>query len=147
MDGKEGIVVAKQTKEMLEQLKRAESLDGYLAENTAEMVDGTLPTHLNALLEETGLSKSEVLRRAEINDIYGYQLFAGSRRPSRDKLVALCVGFGLSDERTQQLFKAVGFAPLYPKNRRDSILLFGLQKGYTVLQINNQLYEHGEPTL
>lgn len=147
MDGKEGIAMAKETKEMLEQLKRAESLDGYLAENTAEMVDGTLQTHLTALLEETGLSKSEVLRRAEINDIYGYQLFAGSRRPSRDKLVALCVGFGLSDERAQQLFKAVGFAPLYPKNRRDSILLFGLQKGYTVLQINNVLYEHGEPTL
>lgn len=139
--------MAKETKEMLEQLKRAHSLDGYLAENTAEMVDGTLPTHLNALLEETGLSKSEVLRRAEINDIYGYQLFAGSRRPSRDKLVALCVGFGISDERTQQLLKAVGFAPLYPKNRRDSILLFGLQKGYTVLQINNMLYEHGESTL
>lgn len=139
--------MAKETKEMLEQLKRADSLDGYLAENTAEMVDGTLPTHLAALLAETGLSKSEVLRRAEINDIYGYQLFAGSRHPSRDKLVALCVGFGLSDERTQQLLKATGFAPLYAKNRRDSVLLFGLQKGYTVLQINNLLYEHGEPTL
>lgn len=147
MDGKEGIAVAKETKEMLEQLKRADSLDGYLADNSAEMVGGTLQTHLESLLQETGLSKAEVLRRAEINDIYGYQLFAGSRRPSRDKLVALCVGFGLSDERTQQLLKAVGFAPLYPKNRRDSILLFGLQKGYTVLQINNLLYEHGEPTL
>ena len=111
------------------------------------MVDGTLTAHLEQLLQETGLSKPEVLRRAEINDIYGYQLFAGSRRPSRDKLVALCVGFGLSDERTQQLLKAVGFAPLYPKHRRDSILLFGLQKGYTILQINHLLYEHGEPTL
>ena len=106
-----------------------------------------MQTYLTALLAETGLSKSEVLRRAEINDIYGYQLFAGSRRPSRDKLVALCVGFGLDDERTQQLLKAVGFAPLYPKNRRDSILLFGLQKGRSVLQINQLLYEHGEPTL
>ena len=139
--------VAKETKEMLEQLKRADSLDGYLAENTAEMVDSAIPAHLETLLAETGLTKSEVLRRAEINDIYGYQLFAGSRRPSRDKLVALCVGFGLSDERTQQVLKAVGFAPLYPKHRRDSVLLFGLQKGYTVLQINNLLYEYGEPTL
>lgn len=139
--------MAKETKEMLEQLKRADSLDGYLTENAAEMVDGAIPAHLEALLAETGLTKSEVLRRAEINDIYGYQLFAGSRRPSRDKLVALCVGFGLSDQRTQQVLKAVGFAPLYPKHRRDSVLLFGLQKGYTVLQINNLLYEHGEPTL
>ena len=147
MDGKEGIAVAKQTKEMLEQLKRAESLDGYLEQNAADMANGDLPAQLERLLQETGFSKSEVLRRAEINDIYGYQLFAGSRRPSRDKLVALCVGFGLDDESTQQLLKAVGFAPLYPKNRRDSILLFGIQKGYTVLQINNQLYEHGESTL
>ncbi len=139
--------MAKETKDMLEQLKQAKSLEGYLADNDGEMVRGTLQEHLAVLLQETGLPKAEVLRRAEINDIYGYQLFAGSRRPSRDKVVALCVGFGLSAERTQQLLKATGFAPLYPKNQRDSILLFGLQNGHTVLQINSALYEYGEPTL
>lgn len=139
--------MAKETKEMLEQLKKADSLTGYLAENSAEMVGSTIREQLEVLLTETGLTKGEVLRRAEINDIYGYQLFAGSRKPSRDKMVALCVGFSLTLERTQQVLKATGFAPLYPKNRRDSVLIFGIEKGQTVLQINTALYDLGEDTL
>lgn len=139
--------MAKETKEMLEQLKKADSLTGYLAENSAEMVGSTIREQLEVLLTETGLTKGEVLRRAEINDIYGYQLFAGSRKPSRDKMVALCVGFSLTLERTQQVLKATGFAPLYPKNRRDSVLIFGIEKGQTVPQINTALYDLGEDTL
>lgn len=139
--------MAKETKDMLEQLKRAGSLEEYLEENQQEMVAGTIREQLVLLLAETGLTKAEVLRRAEINDIYGYQLFAGSRKPSRDKMVALCVGFSLSLDRTQQVLKAVGFAPLYPKNKWDSIVMYGIEKGQTVPQINAALYEYGESTL
>ena len=139
--------MAKETKEMLEQLKQAASLTGYLAEHDAEMVEASVCRQLETLLTETGLTKGEVLRRAEINDIYGYQLFAGSRKPSRDKMVALCVGFSLTLERTQQVLKATGFAPLYPKNRRDSVLIYGIEKGQTVPQINTALYDLNEPTL
>ena len=139
--------MAKETKDLLEQLKTAESLDGYLRENGEHLVDGTIREQLEVVLAETGLTKSEVLRRAEINDIYGYQLFAGSRRPSRDKLIALCIGMSLTLERTQRLLKAVGFAPLYAKNKRDSILIFGIENGQSVMQINTALYDHAEPTL
>lgn len=139
--------MAKETKEMLEQLKTAESLDGYLRENEDQLVDGTIREQLEAALRETGLSKAEALRRAEINDIYGYQLFAGSRKPSRDKLIALCIGMSLTLDRTQALLKATGFAPLYAKNKRDSILIFGIQNNQTVLEINTALYDRAEPTL
>lgn len=139
--------MVKKTKEMLEQLKTAESLDGYLRENEDQLVDGTIREQLEAALRETGLSKAEVLRRAEINDIYGYQLFAGSRKPSRDKLIALCIGMSLTLDRTQALLKATGFAPLYAKNKRDSILIFGIQNNQTVLEINTALYDRAEPTL
>jgi len=139
--------MVKETKEMLEQLKTAESLDGYLRENEDQLVDGTIREQLEAALRETGLSKAEVLRRAEINDIYGYQLFAGSRKPSRDKLIALCIGMSLTLDRTQALLKATGFAPLYAKNKRDSILIFGIQNNQTVLEINTALYDRAEPTL
>lgn len=139
--------MTKETKEMLEQLKTAESLDGYLHENEDHLVGGAISTQLETALRETGLSKAEVLRRAEINDIYGYQLFAGSRKPSRDKLIALCVGMSLTLDRTQRLLKATGFAPLYAKNKRDSILIFGIQNRQTIVELNTALYDHTEPTL
>ena len=104
-------------------------LDAFITERSPEM------PRLNAA------------RPAEINDIYGYQLFAGSRKPSRDKLIALCIGMSLTLDRTQALLKATGFAPLYAKNKRDSILIFGIQNNQTVLEINTALYDHAEPTL
>ncbi len=137
----------KQTAEMLEQLKTADSLSGYLQDNDEQLIDSTVSTQLAAALAESGMTKSDVLRRAEINDIYGYQLFSGSRKPSRDKLIALCIGMALTLDRTQQLLKATGFAPLYAKHKRDSILIFGIQNGQTVFEINNALFEHEENTL
>lgn len=139
--------MAKETKEMLEQLKAAESLDGYLRENEGQLIDGTIREQLEAALRETGFTKAEVLRRAEINDIYGYQLFAGTRKPSRDKLIALCIGMSLTLDRTQTLLKVTGFAPLYAKNKRDSILIFGIQNKQTVFELNTALYDRSEPTL
>lgn len=137
----------KETEEMLQQLKTAESLNGYLQDNREQLVDSTISTQLETALAETGLTKSAVLLRSEINDIYGYQLFAGSRKPSRDKLIALCIGMELTLDRSQQLLKATGFAPLYAKNKRDSILIFGIQNKQSVFEINNALYEHNEKTL
>ncbi len=137
----------KETNEMLEQLKTADSLNGYLQDNGEHLIDSTISTQLAAALAESGMTKSDVLRRAEINDIYGYQLFSGVRKPSRDKLIALSIGMTLTLDRTQQLLKATGFAPLYAKNKRDSILIFGIQNGQTVFEINSALFEHEESTL
>lgn len=139
--------MTKKTTEMLEQLKTAESLTGYLEDNREQLIDSTMSTQLEAALAETGLTKADVLRRAEINDIYGYQLFTGNRKPSRDKLIALCIGMELTLDRSQQLLKATGFAPLYAKSKRDSILIFGIQNKQSVFEINNALYEHDEKTL
>lgn len=137
----------KKTDDMLKDLKTAKTLDGYLENNSEHMLEGAISERLNALITQKGLSKSAVLKRAEINDIYGYQLFAGTRKPSRDKLIAICIGMSLSLEETQQTLKFAGFAPLYAKNKRDSILIFGVEQQQSVLQINNLLYEHQEKTL
>ena len=140
-------MIQKKTDDLLRELKTAESIDGYLQENDEQLLNESLPVLLERLLTEKQLSKSEVLRRAEINDIYGYQLFAGSRKPSRDKLIALCVGMGLNVDEIQTLLKTTGFAPLYAKNKRDSILLFGIERGASVCEINGTLYDRGENTL
>jgi hypothetical protein len=82
-----------------------------------------------------------------MNEIYAYQIFSGKRKPSRDKLLCLCRGMELNSVETNQLLKSAGFAPLYPKNKRDSIIMFGFEKGQSVVDINEVLYDNGEKTL
>ena len=132
---------------MLEQLAKASSVATYLEENEENLIHSTLAEHLAMLLEEKGLPKGAVIKQAEMNEIYGYQIFSGKRVPSRDKLLCLALGMHLTLEETQQLLKASSMAPLYPKNKRDSFIIFGIQHGQSVLEINNALYEANENTL
>ena len=67
--------------------------------------------------------------------------------PERTKLLSLAVGMGLNIEETQQLLKCAGYSQLYVKLPFDSIVLFGLCKQMSVIQINELLYEYGLETL
>ena len=137
----------KSTGDLLENLKSSNNIGQYFKENKTYLIHETLVQILNRLIEEKGLNKSAVLKRGEINDIYGYQLFSGNRNPSRDKLFCLCSGMQLSLVETQQIFKTAGFAPLYPKNKRDCILILGIEKNLTVCEINEMLFDNQEETL
>ena len=111
------------------------------------MVSQKLTDLLAQLLKSKNLQKSQVIKNAEISEVYGYQIFSGIRVPERKKLLCLAVGMGLNIEETQQLLKCAGYAQLYVKLPFDSIVLYGLCKGLSVVQINGLLYEYGLETL
>ena len=137
----------KSTDNLLKELAAAESIEDYIAQNTADFIDITLSEYLQALLDEKGMEKADVIRRAELNEIYGYQIFSGRKSPSRDKVISLAFGFGLDIQETQQLLKSCGLPFLYAKHKRDSIILFALHKGLSVVEANNLLYDSDEDTL
>ncbi len=137
----------KPTDDLMEELTRSENLDQYIKKNEAYFIDTSLAEALNQKLKEKGLAKSAVIKAAEINEIYGYQIFSGKRIPSREKLLCILIGMKLSLPEVQQLLKLAMYAPLYPKNIRDSIIISGLQHSKTVIEINELLYDHQEPTL
>ena len=132
---------------ILEELQLCPNFRSFYDENRDYMVEQTLSQLLEQLLAEKGLKKSQVIRNAEISEVYGYQIFSGIRIPDRKKLLALAVGMTLNIEQTQKLLKSAGYPPLYAKLPADSIVLFGLCKGMSVVQINELLFEYGLETL
>ena len=48
-----------------------------------------LPSYLKQLLDEKGLVRPEVVRQAGLNPTFGYQIFVGQRKPSRNKRCSL----------------------------------------------------------
>ena len=56
-------------------------------------------------------------------------------------------GMNLSLNETQALLKYAGFAPLYPKQKRDSLLIWGKNHQFSIYQINELLYAENEDTL
>ena len=138
---------AKSTSELERELTGCANLRGYLKRNESALYTPDLSELLHLELEKSGLTRAELLRRSNLNPIYGYQIFSGKRRPSRDTLLCLCFGLGLCADETQNLLLHAGYAQLYIRDPRDSILFFALNNGLSLLACNQQLDVHGEASL
>ncbi|EAH0356241.1 hypothetical protein JHM12_003033, partial [Listeria monocytogenes] len=82
----------KETSKLLHELKKATNLRQVLDENEAEFKSSEMVTYLKELLAEKKLTKASVIRAARLHETYGYQIFSGVRRPSRDRTIALSFG-------------------------------------------------------
>ena len=85
----------KRTEELMQMLSSADTLEQYWKETQDERLDMSLASYLHQLLQQYGLKKNEVINRSGLNQIYAYQIFAGTKQPSRDKLIALVLHFPL----------------------------------------------------
>ena len=132
----------KDTSRMLEEFNLPPDFQSFYHENKDHLITGNLSELLEQLLAKKGLKKSQVIRNAELSEVYGYQIFSGVRVPERKKLLCLAVGMGLNIEETQQLLKCAGYSQLYVKLPFDSVVLYGLCKEMSVVQINELLYAY-----
>lgn len=131
----------KTTEELLKTLKSS-SLTAYLHDNKEELSDNPIAEYLRLTIEEKGLKKADVIKNSGIQTNYAYQIFSGLKLPSRDKLICLCFGMALSFNEAQALLKYSGFAPLYPRNKRDSVIIYALQNKQSVIDCNLLLDEY-----
>ncbi len=131
----------------MNELLKANNISEYLKENSQYMVSDELSTYLNNIIAKKGLVKSEVIKKTEFSEVMGYQIFSGTRLPSRDSLICICAAIDMTLDETQAILKIAGLAALYPKTKRDSIIIKGISENKTVAQINEELYNCEEKTL
>ena len=137
-------MIKKSTEELMNELLKANNIGEYLKDNSQYMVSEELSTYL---ISKKALVKSEVIKKTEFSEVMGYQIFSGTRLPSRDSLICICVAMEMALDETQAILKIAGFAALYPKTKRDSVIIRGISEGKSVAGINEELYNLGEKTL
>ena len=133
------------TDELLEELLEAPRLDTYLDGHA--FADPTLAEYLEQMLVEKGLKRAQVVRMANLNETFGYQIFTGQRNPSRDKILQIAFAMALSLLETNRALRAAGVSSLNPKSRRDAIIVFCLDRGCSLQKVNEELYRFGERTV
>ena len=128
---------------LMKRLCRRRHLVAFLAEKENNMQAAGFDQMIRSLCEERGLVPEQVILRAEIDRTYGHQLFSGVRRPSRDKVIQLALGMELGVEETQKLLRAAGKSELYPRLKREAVILYCLRKGASVLDTQELLSKYG----
>ncbi len=137
----------KTTDDLTQELMEQADLDRYITENEAYFAETDLTSVLTRLYKKCGLSKAELARRAGMSEVYLYQVFSGRRRPSRDRLLCLCIGLESGLEEANLLLKEMGYAPIYPRLKRDAIISHGLLHRTPLAEINDKLFSENEKTL
>ena len=133
----------KLTEELLNELLDAPSIEGYIKEH--DFTAPSLSEYLKQLLEEKGLERSRVVRMADLNETFGYQIFTGARHPSRNKV--LQIAFAMTLKETNRALSAAGANVLNCKDRRDAIIIFCIDRGCSLQKVNEELYRFGEETV
>ena len=128
---------------MRKELFHAKNIDEYLNNNVTNMIDDKLSNYLNTLVCIKDTTIPQIAEISGLDKGYVYHIFAGRKTPSRDKLIAIAYGLGLSDTETQQLLKISGNRELYVKDKRDAIILYCLHNQKDIRETNDLLYEHG----
>lgn len=132
---------------ILNSLDSTEDLEEYDRLADESHVCTSFSDFLSKQIEQSGLSVGEVIRKADIQRTYGYQILNGGRQPGRDKVISLCLALSLPLEEVQRALNIAQEAALYPKRRRDSILIFGINQKLGVREVNDLLFEMKEKPL
>ena len=93
------------TEDMLAELLDAPDPRAFIKRR--EVGERSLAEYLDALLLKKGPKRSVVVREAGINETFGYQIFTGARRASRDNLLKLAFAMGCSLRETNRLARRV----------------------------------------
>ena len=138
----------KNTMELLELLENVESSPqlNHVINNYCE-INISVKEYFHDMLQKKRLKKQDVVKKSGLYRSYAYQILSGIKQPSRDKMIALCFGFGLDLKETQKAMTVSELGTLYSRKRRDAIIIHAINKKMDIDQLNLLLYDFGEKIL
>lgn len=98
-----------------------------------------LPEYLQQLMERHDMTISVLIEKTLLSKSFVYQIFSGKRNPGRDILLRIAFAMHLSVEETQHLFLVGGKGALYPRVRRDAVIIYCLEEKMSLYDANDFL--------
>lgn len=127
------------TSQLEDALLKAGSSKEFLARYDDCFVDQPAHKMLAMLCKKYGIKKSQAIAASFIPRSYAYQIFSGFKRPSRDRVIMLGFGIGVSLDDLQMLLAVSGHRRLYVKDKRDAVIYMALHNSRKLLHLNFEL--------
>lgn len=137
----------KTTTSLFSIIKNSKNLSDMQSRMDGSITNPKATQYLKSLLESSAYSVTELARDSFLDRSYTYQLINGIRTPNRNLLIRFAFVLGLDLETTQRLLTIFHKATLYPRFLRDSVIIFSLEKKYTLIDTNEMLLSIGEAPL
>ena len=121
------------TDELLKLLFKEQSLEHLLQHADYSMDIPSFGEYITALTEEKGMTRERVTKCANLERSYGYKLYSGTRKPSRDTVLQLAFGLEADVDVAQKMLKYARKSALYPKVKRDTAILYCLHNRISLI--------------
>ncbi len=128
------------TNQLLKSIKetKSESLNDLME----QIPDLDFCGYMNQIIETKHTTRGKILAMTTIQRNYGYQIFDGSKKPNKDKVVQICLALHLDLHLTNNLLSLSNNGMLYPKVKRDALLIYCVEKNKSVYETNELLMEY-----
>lgn len=128
--------------DMILETTSLEGLDDYITDEDI-LPEYTIQTYFNEYIAKHRLKASEIVEKSQLAREYAYQILNGRKKnPSRDKLLALCLGAEMPLKDIQRTLKLSHLGILYSKNVRDAVIIVCIHHNiYEINKINEYLQE------
>lgn len=138
----------KKTDELLKELKfKNTNIQKYIETNPDSFIEINLKDFWTNIVDNSGMTKSDIINKSDFSYVYFYDVIAGKKVPTSDKIIRLVLAMHLTLEQCQTALRYCGKSQLYPRIKRDSIIIFAITRNYTVFQTQELLKKSGENQL
>jgi hypothetical protein len=133
------------TSALLNRLFKTSKLKSFIDSYDEAFIQTPFCDYIKKLCTDKKLVCEHVIKKSGIDRTYGHQLFSGLRQPSRDKVIQLAFGLLLDVNEAQELLKAAGKSTLYPKIKRDAVIMYCLKRQMGFMDLQALLHELSLP--
>ena len=105
----------------------------------------SLQDFFSVYIAKHDLKISQIIKNSGISQSYAHEILNGKKpHPSRDYLLALCLGAHMDLKTTQHALRIAQLGELYAKVPRDAAIMMHINNGkWNLIDINIFLEEHG----
>lgn len=98
-------------------------------------------------IKATGYSMNQFADECYLHHSHLYDFLNGKKGLSRDRLLVIFLNLNYSYDEICHMLRCFRQPQLYPRDRRDYLILLGIQKKLSVDEINQELERNGFATL
>ncbi len=135
------------TQKILHIIEEMPTVENAIKELSSYDKAKTFPVALFDFLQERGMTIPDLCEASLLSRSFTYQLCEGTRAPGRDIVLRLSIVLGLTYDEAQYLLRSAQRGALYPKVRRDAVIIYALSKHMSLSETNEALLSLGEESL
>ncbi len=135
------------TDELMRLIETSDGIGDTLADIDGDLVSKSFSRSLGELMEARDMKAARLAERSLMSRSFVYQLCDGKREPGRDVVIRLALVLSAGVRETQRLLRSANRGALYPRVKRDAVIIYALKKGYDLTAADELLAELGEEPL